>query len=113
MQLGNKEAHFVLIHIVESASARLMGSEANDYETRKDQTNLDIYGDMLQKEGYKAKGILGYKNRAQEIARIVKEQNCDLLIIGSHGHNTAKDLLYGETINTVRHLVKIPVFIAR
>jgi manganese transport protein len=68
---------------------------------------------MLQQAGYNAVGLLGYKNRAQEIARVINENHCDLLIIGSHGHKTAKDFIYGETINTVRHLVNIPVFIAR
>jgi len=113
MHLCGKDAKFVLIHVVESASARIMGSEAHDYETRKDQANLNKYVQMLHEAGYEAHGYLGYKSRAQEIARITNEQHCDLLIIGSHGHNTAKDILYGETINTVRHLVKIPVFITR
>lgn len=107
------EASFVLIHVVESASARIMGSDAHDYETRKDQANLDKYVQMMEGQGYKATGLLGYKDRAAEIARLVNETGCDLLIIGSHGHGAAKDILYGETVNTVRHLVKIPVFIAR
>jgi len=49
----------------------------------------------------------------EEIARIVTENNCELLVMGSHGHKTAKDWLFGETINSVRHKVKIPVFIAQ
>src|SRR5437868_9489331 len=34
---GSAETSFLLLHIVESASAKLWGSESNDYETRKDQ----------------------------------------------------------------------------
>lgn len=113
LHLNMHEASFVLIHVVESASARIMGSDAHDYETRKDQANLDKYVQMMEEKGYKATGHLGYKDRAAEIARIVNENGCDLLIIGSHGHGAAKDIIYGETVNTVRHLVKIPVFIAR
>ncbi|MBX2906680.1 MAG: Nramp family divalent metal transporter [Taibaiella sp.] len=113
LHLNMHEASFVLIHVVESASARIMGSDAHDYETRKDQANLDKYVQMMEAQGYKATGLLGYKDRAAEIARLVNETGCDLLIIGSHGHGAAKDILYGETVNTVRHLVKIPVFIAR
>ena len=112
MQLGIG-ADLVLIHIVESVSARIMGNEADDYETRKDQDHLDEYVALLQAKGYRATGILGFKNRTDEIARIIKENNCDLLIIGSHGHKTIKDLVFGETINTVRHMIDIPVFIAR
>lgn len=113
MHLGKDHARFVLIHVVESASARLIGNEAHDYETRKDQAHLDSYVQLMKEAGFEAQGVLGYKSRSGEIARIVNEQNCDLLIIGSHGHKTAKDFIYGETINTVRHLIHIPVFIAR
>jgi manganese transport protein len=113
MHLGKDHAHFVLIHVVESASARLIGNEAHDYETRKDQAHLDSYVQLMKEAGFDAQGILGYKSRSGEIARIVNDCRCDLLIIGSHGHNTAKDFIFGETINTVRHLIHIPVFIAR
>lgn len=113
IQLGAENARFVLIHVVESASARLIGQEAHDYETRKDQLHLDEYVAMFSKKGLSAEGALGYKERAAEIARLIADHNCDLLIIGSHGHKTAKDIIYGETVNTVRHMVKVPVFIAR
>ncbi|MES2703716.1 MAG: Nramp family divalent metal transporter [Bacteroidota bacterium] len=113
MQLGGTDANYILIHIVESVSARMLGSEAHDYETRQDKDNLDEYVAMLIEKGYKAHGLLGFKNRAAEIARIVKENKCDLLIIGSHGHKATKDFIYGETINTVRHMVNVPVFIAQ
>jgi manganese transport protein len=113
LQLGKKEASYVLIHIVESASAQMMGNEALDYETRKDKANMDKYVNMFREKGYNATGILGFKKRTKEIARLIKENDCDLLIIGSHGHKTAQDWLFGETINSVRHLIDIPVFIAR
>jgi len=113
MRLATPETKLVLIHVVESVSARMMGSEADDYEARKDQDHINEYVKLLQEKGYHATGILGYKNRSPEIARIIKENNCDLLVIGSHGHNTALDWLFGETINTVRHMIDIPVFIAR
>jgi len=113
LQLGDKNTAFILIHVVESVSAQIMGSDALDYETRKDKAHLDEYVSLLHSRGHHAIGILGFKSRTEEIARIVKEKKCDLLIIGSHGHNTAKDWLFGETINSVRHMIDIPVFIAR
>jgi manganese transport protein len=54
---------------------------------------------------------LGFRNRQKEIPRLVKEANADLLIIGAHGHSGMKDWLYGETIDAVRHQLKIPVLI--
>jgi manganese transport protein len=34
-----------------------------------------------------------------------------MLVIGAHGHSGIKDFFYGETINSVRHVLKIPVLV--
>jgi manganese transport protein len=101
----------VLIHIVESASAKVLGHESDDFETRKDQEKLDEYVSFLKQKGFNAESFLGFRNRQKEIPRLVKEANADLLIIGAHGHSGVKDWLYGETIDAVRHQLKIPVLI--
>lgn len=108
---GNKNSTFVLIHIVESASARLLGNESDDMESRKDQERLNNYIEQLKLKGFDAVGILGFQSRAKEIIRITKEQRADMLVIGAHRHTGIKDLIYGETVNTVRHEINIPVLI--
>jgi len=108
---GNPNSSYVLIHIVESASTRLLGKESDDLETRKDQEHLNIYVQDLKNKGIEAIGLLGFDNRAKEIVRIVKETSSEMLVIGAHGHTGIKDWIYGETINTVRHELKIPVLI--
>jgi manganese transport protein len=113
MQFAQPDTEFILIHIVESASAKLIGEESEDYETRKDKLMLQEYVSFLEGKAYKATSILGYRNRNKEIARIVEDSGADLLILGSHGHKGLKDIVLGETINQVRHLIKIPVFIAK
>ena len=106
---GNVNTQYILVHVVESVSARLWGSQSYDYETRKDQLQLDTYVEQLTEKGIHATGVLGFKNRAKEIVRLVKESNADMLVAGAHGHKGLKDLIYGQTINTVRHQLKIPV----
>ncbi len=113
MHLGNAETEYLLIHIVESAQARMLQDKANDYETLQDKAYLDKYVQLFADSQLKAQGVLGFKHRTDEIARIVKEHNCDLLVLGSHGHKSVKDFIFGETINTLRHKVDIPVFIAQ
>lgn len=113
IQLGNYETEYTLIHIVESAQARMMEDQAKDYETIKDKEQLYRYVKFFTDRQHKAEGLLGFKDRAKEIARIVKETDSDLLIVGSHGHKNIKDLIFGETINSVRHMIDVPVFIAR
>ena len=108
---GTADTHYLLLHIVESANAKMHGSESDDYETRKDKERMDGYVDQLKQKGYLAKGEIGYRSRVKEIVRIVKENEADMLVIGAHGHTGIKDLLYGETVNGVRHELKIPVLV--
>jgi manganese transport protein len=113
LRLAPNGTHIVLIHIVESASARLLGNNAHDEETIRDKAILQEYARFFEERGYTTSAVLGYNKRVQEIVRIVKETQPDLLILGSHGHKGLHDYLYGETINQVRHLIDIPVFIAK
>ncbi len=105
----NARTQFILIHIVESVSAKLWGGQSDDYETRRDQSQLDFYVDQLKEKGFNAISCLGFKNRAKEIVRLVKENNADMLVVGAHGHRGFKDIIYGETVNSVRHALQIPV----
>lgn len=108
---GRKETFYTLIHVVESVSARIYEEDSDDLETRKDQERLDMYVKQLNQLGFSAEAKLGFGNRAKEIVRLVKESNADMLVIGAHGHSGVKDLLYGETIDAVRHELKIPVLV--
>ena len=108
---GKPNTHYLLLHIVESASAKLHGSDSDDYETRKDKERMDHYVEHMKNLGHTSEGYLGFRNRAKEIVRIVKEINADLLVVGAHGHGGLKDLIYGETVDSVRHELKIPVLI--
>ena len=108
---GKQDTHYLLVHIVESASAKLFGTDSDDYESRKDKERLDFYVKELQARGFTAEGFLGYKNRAKEIVRITKGVHADMLVMGAHGHAGLQDFIYGETVNTVRHELKIPVLI--
>jgi manganese transport protein len=108
---GKTNSEYVLIHIVESASARLLGKESDDFETRSDEERLQFYIRQLTDRGFTTTGSLGFRNRAKEIVRLVKESGADMLVIGAHRHSGVKDWLYGETINSVRHELTIPVLV--
>ncbi len=108
---GGTDSEYILIHVVESASARMLGKQSDDFETRTDQDQLNTYQKMLEEGNYKAVTRLGYIVRSKEIVRIIKEENAEMLVIGAHGHTALKDFIYGETVNSVRHELKIPVLI--
>lgn len=108
---GNPSSSYLLLHIVESAGAKLLGKESDDYETRKDQEQLNNYVVQLRQKGYTVDAHIGFRSRVKEIVRIVQENNADMLVIGAHGHTGLKDFIYGETVNAVRHELKIPVLV--
>jgi manganese transport protein len=109
--IGQAKEHtrFFLIHVVESATAILLGKETDDYETQKDTERLASFVQQLKKRGFEAEGKLGFRDRAKEIVKFVKESKADMLVVGTHGHTGVKDLIYGETVNSVRHELQIPI----
>lgn len=110
---GGKHAEYTLIHVVETAGARYYGNEVMDQETQSDLDNLNKYVDAMQKLGYKAKPEIGYGAPARAITKIVNDEHIDFIVMGSHGHKAIKDLIFGTTVNKVRHRVKIPVLVVK
>ena len=110
---GGKTASYVLIHIVETAGARMMGNEIDDLETESDARNLDKYKSELEQQGYQIETKLGFGNPKRSIPEIVNNEKCDLLVMGAHGHRGIKDIIFGTTLDAVRHKVKIPVLIVK
>jgi len=110
---GGKEAKYLLIHVLETAGARMMDTEIEDMETSSDKKNLDQYKAEIEAKGYSVDTKLGYGNPKKSIPEIVNASGVDLLVMGAHGHQGIKDLILGTTLNTVRHKVNVPVLIVK
>ena len=110
---GGKEAHYYLIHVVETAAARYHGKTAMDHETQSDIDNLKKYQENLADLGYHATPHIGFGGTAKAIAEISNTNQLELLVMGAHGHKGLKDLVFGTTVDSVRHKVDIPVLIVR
>jgi manganese transport protein len=108
---GSTDTSYLLIHVVESASAKFLGSGVDDQESRRDEDRLRNYTDQLIQKGYKADFKLGYNDRVGDIISIVKESSAGLLVMGAHRHAGIKDYIFGQTIEGVRHGLEIPVLI--
>jgi manganese transport protein len=72
---------------------------------------IHMYVRQLKENGAKASLVLGYGNPKEAIPEKVKEIGADLLVMGAHGHGFIKDVMYGTTLEQVRHKVDIPVLI--
>jgi len=110
---GGKEAHYYLIHIVETAAARYHGNDVMDHETQSDAANLEKYRANLEDLGYDSTPFIGFGSTGKAIANISNKNEMELLVMGAHGHKGLKDLIFGTTVDSVRHKVKIPVLIIR
>lgn len=106
---GGKSATYTIIHIVESAAAFYLGTNAMDFETKEDYSNLKKYQKDLQALGYTVEIQIGFGNPAKEISKICVKNNMDLLVMGGHGHKGIKDIIFGTTVDAVRHRIKIPI----
>jgi manganese transport protein len=111
--VGGREASYLLIHAVETAGAMIMGSDIHDYESTVDAHNLHLCAQRLRELGYSCTVGIGYGSAKKVIPDLAKKGECDLLVMGSHGHKTLKDIILGTTVGVVRHAVKMPVLIAR
>ncbi|WP_162126686.1 Nramp family divalent metal transporter [Flavobacterium phycosphaerae] len=113
IDFGGKEANYTLIHVVETVGAMFYGNKISDHETSIDEKLLFDYYKMIEEKGFKVDTKLGFGKPGKVIPRIVNEGNYDLLIMGTHGHTGFKDLIFGTTVNTVRHRINIPLFLVK
>ncbi|MBL0744198.1 Nramp family divalent metal transporter [Chryseolinea lacunae] len=110
---GGKQARYLLLHVVETAGAMVYGSHIADHESHRDVASLENYRDQLRAQGYTVDIKIGYGNPRRCIPEMVLEFQADLLVMGAHGHKFFKDLVFGTTVDTVRHRVNVPVLIVR
>ncbi len=106
-------AELVLIHAVESATARFLGQVVDDEEMRHDRDYLERVAARLRAAGLRCITHLGAGDPAEQIAQIAEQEQCDLIVAGGHGHRWLGDLFHGSTVNNLRHLTSIPVLTIR
>jgi len=98
---------------VETAAARYHGKATMDHETLSDAENLEKYCQNLLELGYHADPHIGFGGTSKAIAEITKNNQLELLVMGAHGHKGLKDLIFGTTVESVRHKINIPVLVVR
>ena len=111
--LGGMEAQYTLIHVVETVGAIFYGENIKDHETMADKKMLLDYQTLLTEKGFKIKTQLGFGQPNKTISKIVNQANFDLLVMGTHGHTGWKDVLFGTTVNKLRHSISTPLLIVK
>jgi manganese transport protein len=101
-----------LLHVEEGATSQLFGPLASTAEVSSGQEYLEDIVNSLKRGGLEAdlRIVHGRSPRA-EIVRAARALQPDLVVMGAHGHTGLKDLIFGTTINGVRHAVSAPVLV--
>jgi manganese transport protein len=113
LDMGGKEASYTLIHVVETVGAMMYGNKIIDHETSIDEKLLYDYYELLSDKGFNVDTKLGFGKPGKIIPKIINEGQFDILIMGTHGHHGFKDLVFGTTVDNVRHEISIPLFIVK
>jgi len=109
-------ANLVLVHVVEPVGYAYGGDIPMDLTELQDQLDkaareqLAAYGNQYGVD--KANQIVTVGRPESEIHRLVKEQEADLVIVGSHGRKGFQ-LLLGSTANGVLHGTECDVLAIR
>ena len=106
-------AELLLVHVAEGFGPRFFGRESDDLETRDDRRYLAAARTAAAERGVPARVLLRYGAPVDELTRAVEEEGVDLMVMGAHGHRILGDLLFGSTVDPLRHRVKIPVLVVR
>ncbi|HXJ42402.1 MAG TPA: divalent metal cation transporter, partial [Bryobacteraceae bacterium] len=107
-------ARIFLLHVEEGVTSQIYGQESSTAEVEAGREYLDSLVDSLGELNIQVETAIrhGAKPR-KEIIRYAGEIQPDLLVMGAHGHGGVKDLIFGNTINPVRHALNIPILVVR
>jgi manganese transport protein len=104
-------ALLVIVHVVEGTTAAFYGAEADDRESRTDRERMAELSEHLRKDGLDVHGVLGYGSPPEELVRLSRDEQLDLLVVGTHGHRFLADLALGQTVAPMLHRLSIPVLV--
>ena len=107
-------AKLYLLHVEEGVTSQVYGQEASTAEVEAGREYLDGIVEALRSQGVKAESIIRHSTTPRaEIVRLARDIKPDLLVMGAHGHTGIKDLIFGATINSVRHELEAPILVVR
>jgi manganese transport protein len=107
-------AKLYLLHVEEGVTSQVYGDLASTAEVEAGQKYLDSIVQSLRSEAIEVEtAVIHSSNPSGEIVRYAREVRPDLLIMGAHGHKRLKDLIFGNTIDPVRHALNVPILVVR
>jgi manganese transport protein len=108
------QAKLYLLHVEEGVTSQVYGPLSSTAEVEAGEHYLERIAESLRAEGVEVDtAIIHSATPRREIVRYAAEIRPDLIIMGAHGHRRLKDLILGNTIDPVRHELRVPLLIVR
>jgi nucleotide-binding universal stress UspA family protein len=111
---GLNKAAVVLMHAYGDIPM-ILGHREDVIEEMKAESHklLAIYAEALKKAGISFTESVHKGSPAEAILNVVREEKCDLIILGAKGHSELEDLVLGSVSHKVLHTADCPVLIVR
>ena len=108
-------SELLLVHVADGWVARNFNQLklAESDEMKADRDYLTNTATHLRAQGLAVATQLALGDPPAEILKTAQAEHCDLIAMTSHGHRLIGDIIYGSTINEVRHKSAIPVLLVR
>src|ERR1700730_357225 len=108
-------AKLLLVHVADGWVARNYDhlKLAESEEMKEDRVYLEKRSHDLSAEGFSCDAVLALGEPSDEIIKLAREKDVDLIAMTTHGHRLISDLLYGSTADKVRHQVDVPVLLLK
>lgn len=108
-------AELLLVHVADGWAARNFNQLklAESEEMKEDRAYLEQRQRQLCEEGFSCDAVLALGEPSDEIVKLAREKNVDLIAMTTHGHRFVSDILYGATVDKVRHAVEVPVLLLK
>jgi manganese transport protein len=108
------KAKIILLHVEEDVTSFLYGEVSSTAEVEHGHQYLESLRSSVEAAGVETELVVAHGGRvSQQIVRTAKSSGADLLVMGAHGHKGLKDMIFGATINEVRHSVGVSVLVVR
>jgi manganese transport protein len=105
-------ATLYLLHVEEDVTSQVFGEAASTAETVAGREHFEDIVRALEAAGITAELTIEHGRSPREaIVALAREIQPDLVVMGAHGHRGVKDLIFGNTINAVRHQISAPVLV--
>jgi nucleotide-binding universal stress UspA family protein len=108
-------AKLLLVHVADGWVARNFNQLelAESEEMKRDRAYLERRRGELAAEGFTCGAVLALGEPSDEIIKLAREKDVDLIAMTTHGHRLISDILYGATADKVRHAVDVPVLLVK